>query len=79
MTEPLIHCNAEVLHAPGVCIYCDELGADRQRARIASHTPFTPAEANGWAGNVAMTQKMIDDEARYWRVVEETWASSKKV
>jgi hypothetical protein len=46
------HCNSEVLHAPGTCTYCD-LYADRQQIRIASNTPFTPAEANGWYGNVA--------------------------
>jgi hypothetical protein len=46
------HCNAEVLHAPGTCQYCD-MFPDRQAARQASHTPFTPAEANGWGGNVA--------------------------
>lgn len=47
------HCNAEVLHAPGSCRYCD-LYPDRQDARMASQTPFTPAEANGWMGNVAV-------------------------
>lgn len=65
-SEPLIHCNAEVLHAPGVCIYCDELGADRQRARIASKTPFTPPEANGWPGNTAWTQEQVDADREFW-------------
>lgn len=46
------HCNSEVLHAPGTCYYCD-MYPDRQEMRIASNTPFTPAEANGWYGNVA--------------------------
>jgi hypothetical protein len=46
------HCNSEVLHAPGTCVYCDEF-PERQAMRSASNTPFTPAEANGWGGNVA--------------------------
>lgn len=53
MSEPEYpHCNTEVLHAPGTCQYCD-LYPDRQAMRSASGTPFTPAEANGWYGNVA--------------------------
>lgn len=47
------HCNSEVLHAPGTCQYCD-MYPDRQQMRIASNTPFTPKEANGWYGNVAV-------------------------
>lgn len=46
------HCNTEVLHAPGVCDYCDHY-PDRQAARAASGGAFTPPEANGWYGNVA--------------------------
>lgn len=46
------HCNTEVLHAPGSCQFCDEF-PDRQSMRAASGTPFTPAQANGWRGNVA--------------------------
>lgn len=49
---PFPHCNAEVLHAPGTCQYCDAY-PDRQAAHAQSGTPFTPAEANGWHGNVA--------------------------
>lgn len=47
------HCNTEVVHAPGACKYCDEF-PDRQAQRQASNTPFTPAQANGWGGNVAV-------------------------
>jgi hypothetical protein len=47
------HCNSEVLHAPGTCVYCDDF-PDKQTARAVSGTPFTPAEANGWSGNVAV-------------------------
>lgn len=46
------HCNQEVLHAPGTCQYCD-MYPERQAMRSASKTPYTPAEANGWYGNVA--------------------------
>ena len=46
------HCNAQVLHAPGECVYCDREPV-AQQARIDSGTPFTPNEANGWSGNVA--------------------------
>lgn len=55
--QPLIHCNPEVLHAPGVCDYCDEY-PDRQAARAASGGGFTPPEANGWRGNVAQRKLM---------------------
>jgi hypothetical protein len=47
------HCNSEVLHAPSTCYYCDHY-PDRQKVRAASGTPFTPAESNGWSGNVAV-------------------------
>lgn len=50
---PYPHCNSEVLHAPGTCTFCD-LFPERQAMRSASGTPFTPAEANGWGGNVAI-------------------------
>ena len=50
---PYPHCNSEVLHAPGDCFYCD-LYPSRQAQRQASNTPFTPMEANGWSGNVAV-------------------------
>jgi hypothetical protein len=53
---PFPHCNTEVLHAPGTCVYCD-LYPDRQAQRQASNTPFTPAESNGWYGNVAVGPK----------------------
>lgn len=47
------HCNPDVLHAPGTCVYCDEF-SERQAVRAAGGTPFTPAESNGWSGNVAV-------------------------
>jgi hypothetical protein len=47
------HCNSEVLHAPRTCHYCDAY-PNRQAMRAASSTPFTPPEANGWSGNVAV-------------------------
>ena len=61
MTEGMIegqyyqtpHCNAEVLHVPGQCYYCDQFPS-RQAVRVASGRPFTPPEANGWSGNVAV-------------------------
>lgn len=60
MTDaPYPHCNTEVLHAPGTCAYCDEF-PDRQAQRVASNTPFTPAEANGWYGNVAQPKAWVD-------------------
>lgn len=52
MTAEYPHCNPEVLHAPGTCQFCD-LYPERQAMRAASRTAFTPAEANGWMGNVA--------------------------
>jgi hypothetical protein len=50
---PHPHCNAQVLHAPGDCHYCD-MYPNQQAERKASNTPFTPLEANGWSGNVAV-------------------------
>ena len=47
------HCNSEVLHAPGECYYCDHY-PKRQAARLAAGEPFSPPEANGWSGNVAV-------------------------
>ena len=46
------HCNPEVVHAPGTCWACDD-EPERQAMRHASGTPYTPADANGWPGNVA--------------------------
>lgn len=46
------HCNADVIHAPGTCVFCDE-HPERQRVRAAGGTPFTPAESNRWYGNTA--------------------------
>lgn len=46
------HCNSEVLHAPGRCVYCDHF-PERQMMREAGGTPFTPDESNGWSGNTA--------------------------
>jgi hypothetical protein len=57
MTSP--HCNVQVIHAPGECYYCDTYAPDQQSARIASNTPFTPNEANGWEGNVAQKSPFI--------------------
>lgn len=51
-TYPYPHCNAEVLHAPGRCVYCDAF-PERQRMREAGGGGFTPDEANGWSGNTA--------------------------
>lgn len=47
------HCNSEVLHAPGECVYCDAF-PKRQADWTADGTPFTPNESNGWSGNVAV-------------------------
>lgn len=52
VTYPYPHCNAEVLHAPGRCAYCDAF-PERQMMREASGGGFTPDEANGWSGNTA--------------------------
>lgn len=62
------HCNTEVLHAPGSCVYCDYF-PERQQMRQASNTPFSPAEANGWQGNVAWTPQMVADEANHWETI----------
>ena len=43
------HCNEQVLHAPGECEFCDKY-PERQQARIASNTPFSPTD-QPWPGN----------------------------
>lgn len=43
------HCNPDVVHAPGDCVFCDETPGWQDGV-----TEFTPAEANGWGGNVAV-------------------------
>jgi hypothetical protein len=68
------HCDIEVLHAPGVCVYCDFF--PEWQAERASNTPcyacelsvsewhtcsFTPREANGWWGNVAQSRRISYD------------------
>lgn len=50
---PYPHCNPETIHSPGTCYYCD-LHPDLQAARRGSGRPFSPAEGNGWSGNVAV-------------------------
>ena len=58
------HCNAEVLHHPGECEYCDEY-PERQQMRVASNTPFTPNHANGWPGNVAWPYARTEEETEF--------------
>ena len=60
------HCNPEVLHAPSECHYCDHYPT-RQAIRQASGTPFTPLQANGWSGNVAVKAGEVHEHlgARY--------------
>lgn len=60
------HCNSEVLHAPGQCYYCDHY-PDRQAARAASGGSFSPLDANGWSGNVAVKAGEVHEHmgARY--------------
>lgn len=67
------HCDANVLHAPGECIYCDHYPI-AQKLRIEQKINFTghydpdkvlcPAERsrpldtiNRWHGNIAMTEE----------------------
>lgn len=53
MSAPFPHCNSKTLHAPGECYYCDQY-PNRQRVRAICGEPFSPNEANGWSGNVAV-------------------------
>lgn len=53
MRVRLIHCDPLVLHAPGVCGYCDKYGADLQSIRAALGVAFTAPEdravcVHGW-------------------------------
>lgn len=50
---PYPHCNSDTLHAPGECYYCDKY-PQAQQARIDRSIAFSPLEANGWSGNVAV-------------------------
>jgi hypothetical protein len=51
---PFPHCNSQVLHAPNTCVHCDDY-PELQSEREAGKTPFTPAESNGWHGNIAIS------------------------
>lgn len=72
------HCDARILHAPGECVYCDEL-PDLQMARMWWGINFTghhekdkltcPAELSRdkkvidrWYGNVAKNKKQYKKE-----------------
>jgi hypothetical protein len=72
MTFSFPHCDSNILHAPGVCIYCDKF-PDAQLARIKNGVNFTgeyhealrpdPATQQRsqetmekWPGNVPMTE-----------------------
>lgn len=59
------HCNEEVLHAPGVCHYCDAYPS-RQAARAVSGGTFSPPEA-WWSGNAAVKAGEVHEHmgARY--------------
>lgn len=50
---PYPHCNSSTIHAPGDCHYCDKY-PKLQKARKWSGEAFSPLEANGWSGNVAV-------------------------
>lgn len=39
--DRLIHCDGDILHAPGQCEYCDQYGADLQALRIELGIAFT--------------------------------------
>jgi hypothetical protein len=39
--NPGIHCDGRILHAPNMCIYCDEYGAEAQQERINQGINFT--------------------------------------
>lgn len=67
MTFP--HCDPNVLHAPGECVYCD-MHPDMQEARVAQGINFTghgpdpatdvrPLEIiNKWYGNVPRKERL---------------------
>ena len=79
------HCDSNVLHAPGKCIYCDHF-PERQRARQIAEMNFTgeqdpnkspcPAEharpletINRWGGNIPMTKEIQEELDRQWAEV----------
>lgn len=76
------HCDMNVLHAPGDCVYCD-LYPELQNERIEKGINFTgmssprkdedPATQkrpldviNRWGGNVPVTQEDLDRHDREW-------------
>lgn len=80
-TAPYPHCDDRVLHAPGVCSFCD-LYPEEQAARIANGVNFTgesdpnkkqcPAEQrrsldtiNRWGGNRAASD--ADTTSPEWK------------
>ena len=82
---PFPHCDANVLHAPGTCEYCDKYPG-RQQERIRAGVNFTntydpdlmkcPATfyrseetINKWGGNRPMTATERAAQDEYWAAV----------
>lgn len=71
------HCDSDVLHAPGECVYCDDY-PDMQMERAKTGVNFTghgldPATAkrslsviNRWHGNIPMTLEQQANEDGQW-------------
>lgn len=88
-TAPYPHCDSNVLHSPGRCVFCDKF-KDAQQARIYAGINFTGEDAydrypdpatqlrpleviERWGGNRPKTQKDLDDEEEAWRKFAEEW------
>lgn len=46
------HCDSSILHAPGVCVYCDKY-PDWQEYRRIARIAFTGEPDEGGAGHIA--------------------------
>ena len=91
-TAPYPHCDSNVLHRPGSCVFCDKF-PDAQLSRIYGRINFTgdsdpellpdpasiqrPLEViNRWGGNRATTQDDLDREQREWEEFESKYLGS---
>ncbi len=74
---PYPHCDMNVLHAPGKCVFCDDYPA-AQNNRLVDGVNFTgdgpdpateirPLEViEHWYGNVPKTQADLDADDKAW-------------
>ena len=59
------HCDARVLHAPGLCVYCD-LYPDYQLARLETRVNFTGQSREGFSQCPAELERPLETIERWY-------------